>query len=115
MICILKLPTGTYHSTFFEERPLPGPVASVSDTKLVRLKSKMHHTQGSPTLEGAKEHLAQLRERIKVEDRNVLADAAVEVDDPVDVWMIENWTTGEKSLADIIAGRFRIVLLLEAA
>lgn len=61
---------GTYHAAFFEEAPPPGPVQDVADVYVVRLRSKMHHTTGSPTLEGAQQHLDELAAKICVPDEN---------------------------------------------
>lgn len=69
VICILNdSNTGKYHVSFFEEAPFPGEHNELS---FVRLKSKMHHTQGSETIEGALEHLKDMREKIEIEDNNV--------------------------------------------
>ena len=92
ILCILKLPAGTFHAAFFEEYPLPGPLMPAAS--LVRLKSKMHHTAGASTLEGAQEHLDDLKQKISVPAGNVLRDAAIEVDDPVNVWLVPNWSAG---------------------
>lgn len=98
VLCILhNVNTGRYHAAFFEEHPLPGEVKSVKETDIVRLKSKMHHTEGSETLEGALEHLEKLSEQIIVPDENIRKE-------PIDwngelgvslVW--ENWRKGEKN------------------
>lgn len=72
IICILNdQSSGKYHAAFFEEAPLPG---NPTDIGFVRLKSKMHHTQGSDTLEGAKEHVKGMLEKIIVDDANVWSD-----------------------------------------
>ena len=72
VLCILHdVNTDRYHAAFFEEHPLPGEVKSIEETDIVRLKSKMHHTTGSTTLEGALEHLKELSEQIIVPEENI--------------------------------------------
>lgn len=66
--------TGRYHACFFEEHPLPGPVLNTKDTKVVRLKSKMHHTQGAETLEGARQCVTEMRKQIILDDSCVFPD-----------------------------------------
>jgi len=92
IICILKLPAGTYHVAFLEENPLPGPIQPIAELPAIRLKSKMHQTIGAPTLEEAQGHLKKLREKIIVNDTNVVSDVALEVNDPVMNLMVTNWT-----------------------
>lgn len=96
VICILHdTELGTYHAAFFEERPFPGPVQPISRTETVRLMSKMHHIAGSLTLEGAKEHVAELRKNIHVSDDNVWTDP-VEWDGKVPVVLVvPNWKKSE--------------------
>ena len=65
---------GTYHAAFFKEAPLPGPVREIGEVKIVRLRSKMHHTSGAPTLEGAQVHLDELAGKIHVPPENVWRD-----------------------------------------
>lgn len=72
VLCILHdVNTGKYHAAFFEESPFPGKVESMEEMEVVRLKSKMHHTAGSETLDGALAHLKELSEKIIVPDENV--------------------------------------------
>lgn len=54
----------------WEEYPFPGTFPS-DGTGPLRLKSKMHHTEGSETLEGAIEHVRQTRKKITIPDANV--------------------------------------------
>lgn len=65
---------GTYHAAFFEEAPPPGPVQEVADVRIVRLRSKMHHTTGATTLEGAQQHLDELAAKICVPAENCWRD-----------------------------------------
>lgn len=72
VLCILHdKKKGSYHAALLEEDPFPGPVPDIRETKIVRLKSKMHHTQGASTLEEAKKHLKELSERVKVPEGNI--------------------------------------------
>lgn len=98
IICILFLSKSvssnyhdTYHAAFFVENPLPGPVLYARDTKLVRLKSQMHHTAGAKTLAEARLHVEGMRREIHIADANVVTSAAVPVADAVNVWLIPNW------------------------
>lgn len=92
VLCILNdVTTGRYHAAFFEEKPFPGPVESVKNTDLVRLKSKMHHTEGSDTIEGALEHLVDLSEKLIVPSDNIWKDP-IEWDGELDmVLLVPNW------------------------
>lgn len=110
VICILRLPTGTYHVAFFEERPFPGPVQDVSETSIVRLSSKMHHTQGAPTLEGAQIHLGEMRETLQISDINVIGDVAIEVEDPVSTWTLPNWVSQNLTFKQAVEQRLRLTL-----
>lgn len=58
---------GTYHPIFYMESPLPGPLDSEVNTKLVRYKSKMHHTEGFRTREAA---VASINEELEQRLRN---------------------------------------------
>jgi hypothetical protein len=53
---------GTYHAALFYEAPFPGPPGAVPN--VARMRSKMHHTAGAPTLEGAQVHADELSARI---------------------------------------------------
>jgi hypothetical protein len=83
--------TGRYHAAFFEEKPMPGPQPELKDIKIVRLKSKMHHTEGAEDLDGANKHLDEFAAKIKVPDENIQRDPI-----PWDgiigiVRVVENW------------------------
>jgi hypothetical protein len=103
VICILKLPTGRFHVAFFEEHPMPGPVKPIAELPFIKLKSNMHHTGGADTLEGAKQHLNELRTKIQLPDANVLDEIAIEVKDPILVWLVQNWTTGQIGIKDALS------------
>lgn len=92
VLCILHdITTGRYHAAFFEESPFPGPVKDVRKTDIVRLKSKMHHTTGSDSLEGALMHLKELSENIEVPEKNIWKEPQ-EWDGTIGiVWVKENW------------------------
>lgn len=89
VICILQV-GNRFHAAFFEELPMPGPIQPIKELDFIRLKSKMHHTIGTDTLEGAKKHVEEMRKNIKVNDNNI-ADEPLVVDDPISVLVIENW------------------------
>jgi hypothetical protein len=75
VLCILHDEnTGKYHAAFFEEHPMPGEIKPIEETNLVRLLSKMHHTEGSTTLEGAIKHLNDLATMINVPKENIWRD-----------------------------------------
>lgn len=75
VLCILHdVNTDKYHAAFFEEKPFPGKAKSIEETDIVRLQSKMHHTSGSDTLNGALEHLKELSEKIIVLKENIKKD-----------------------------------------
>lgn len=109
MICIMKLPGGTFHAAFIEEWPMPGPVVPVSELPILRMKSKFHQTVGVPTLEKAKEEVKKLREKFIIPDISVYVDEAIEVADPVCSFMIQNWTTDEIALGDALKNSFILV------
>lgn len=75
LLCILKnVETGRFHVAFLEERPMPGSVQELRELEFFRLRSKMHHTTGTATLEEALAHLNDLRKKIEVPDDSVLKD-----------------------------------------
>ncbi|MDO8408156.1 MAG: hypothetical protein Q7S95_02890 [bacterium] len=103
--CIFRLPGGRYHIAVLEEYPMPGPPKSVDELDFIRLKSKMHHTAGAETLEGAQEHLAQLRKKIEFKDTNVVGDISIDMDDPVCVIQVRNWIRETMSLKEAMGIR----------
>ena len=75
VLCILHDEnTGKYHAAFFEEHPMTGEIKPIEETNPVRLLSKMHHTEGSTTLEGAIKHLNDLATMIHVPEENIWRD-----------------------------------------
>lgn len=92
VLCILhNVNTNRYHAAFFEEHPLPGEVKPVEETEIVRLKSKMHHTGGSDTLDGALEHLKELSEKIIVPEENIWKEP-IDWDGEIGITFIrDNW------------------------
>lgn len=91
VICVFRLPTGRYHLAILEEKPMPGPLVPIDELDIVRLKSDGHHTIGAETLEGAQKHIAEYRQKLIVDDANVVADVAFEIADPVCVLHVRNW------------------------
>lgn len=81
-----------YQPVFYEGRPMPGPVAPYDELEFVRLFGKMHYTQGATTLEGAQQLLAEMREKIKVDDLNVESYHPMPWDGELDdVIIVPNW------------------------
>lgn len=83
--------TGRYHAAFFEDHPLPGPVLAAEDVGLVRLKSKMHHTEGAPDLAGALVHLDAMVDKMVIPIENIWREP-----EPWDgqiglVWVVPRW------------------------
>jgi hypothetical protein len=98
---------GTFHAAFFEEEPMPGPVTSVKDTRIVRLKSKMHHTTGSHALDGAREHLSELAKKILIPENNVISEKAIPWDGELGIVLFaSNWT--------LVGGKPELTSLLES-
>lgn len=62
---------GTYHVAFFEEARFPGPARDVATTRVVRLRCRMHHAVGAPSLEDAWGHLDELAAKIQIPPENV--------------------------------------------
>lgn len=89
------LTTDRYHAAAYQEKPLPGPPIPTSELTAVRLQSKMHHTEGTETLEEAQARLAKLAEEIEVPEGNVWygEDKVRDVNDAgPDVLIVSNWT-----------------------
>ena len=103
IMCILKLPAGTFHVTFFEEHPFPDRVKPVEERKIIRLKSKMHHIKGVRTFECAKKRAEEFRKKIFLPYENVITDRVIAVSDPVPVWLLPNWLKDGYSLKEALA------------
>lgn len=83
---------GTYHAAFFEEAPMPGPIADATEVEVVRLRSKFHHTAGAPDLAGAQVHLDEMLTKITVPESNFWRDHVVAWDGELGVTLLEaNW------------------------
>jgi len=97
VLCVLhNVKANTYHVAFFEEKPMPGPVPDWKEVTAVRLKSRLHHTTGSPTLKEAMEHLDDLASKIEVPPENVWRDVRPWDGEIGVVWITNNWrVTGE--------------------
>jgi len=91
MMCILhNVHNHRYHVAFFEEHPC-GSITDVEHTDVVRLRSKMHHTAGADTLEGALVHLAEMRQKITIDDKNVIT-TPIGWDGEIGItWIASNW------------------------
>lgn len=65
-ILILHDPkTGAYHAALFQEAPFPGPAETrYRHPRVMRLRSRMHHTVGAMSLEGAQAHADELASKI---------------------------------------------------
>lgn len=64
--------TGRYHLYMLYESRMPGLEDTDPDQlRVIRLKSKMHHTEGAATYEDALEQLAEMRTLIQIADENV--------------------------------------------
>jgi len=92
VICILQdINTNRFHAAFFEEHPMPGEIKPIDELTFVRLKSKMHHTGGADTYEGALIHLEELTNKITVPEKNIWKEP-VEWDGELGiVWIVPKW------------------------
>ncbi|KKN07678.1 hypothetical protein LCGC14_1064510 [marine sediment metagenome] len=102
VICILELPEGTFHTAFFEEHPMSGQVKPIADEDFLRLKSKMHRTEGSETLEEEQSKLDEMRAKIDIPDSNVIRDKAIKVVDPVNIWVVPNWIREKRPIGELV-------------
>jgi len=92
----------TYHPAFFAEAPPPGPPQlDWRRVSLVRLKCRMHHTEGAPDLETARAQFDDLASKIQVPAPNRWRDQ-----DPVEwdgemglVLILDNWRADEQKEA----------------
>lgn len=82
--------TGRYHAALFLERPFPGPLEPFNEVRIVRLVSRGHHTDGSDTLEGAQDHVDQLKSTVDVHG-NVFRDPVAWDGRQGVVLIRENW------------------------
>ena len=105
MMCILwDVQANRYHVAFFEESPMPGPIKPLQELEFIRLKSKMHHTTGAETLEGAKTHMVEMRKKLSILDTSVLEEP-IEWDGRIGlVFMAANWLRDKRSIqkADLL-------------
>ena len=92
VLCILHdVVRGTYHPAFFEEAPFPGPHQDVQNMKIVRLKSRMHHTTGSSDLPGALVQLDEMITKIEVPSENIWREPRPWDGSQGIVWVEPNW------------------------
>lgn len=68
--------TGRYHVSLFEEHKDLGPIPMVGETRVVRLISRMHHTEGAETLEGAKVQRQEMLSKLTLPAENVFEEVA---------------------------------------
>ena len=91
LLMVDDVTTGKFHAAFFEEHSMPGDIKSIEETKIVRLKSKMHHTGGSDTIEGSLVHLEELSSKIHLSENNIWKDP-IEWDGQLPItWVIPKW------------------------
>lgn len=102
IICIIRLPIGTFHVVLFEEQPIPGQILQINQPKVIRLKSKIYSTEGSTTIKGAQAHSEEFRKIFLLPDQNVVIDKAVDVEGSILNWTLQNWTTGNISLKEAL-------------
>lgn len=94
VLCVLHdTMTDRYHLAFFEEAPTPGPVPPFDEMELVRLKSKMHHTQGAESMAEALLHMDEmLANDIELPESNICRDAAMPWGGDLGITlMVRNW------------------------
>ncbi len=97
VICILHdTQNNTYHPSFLEEKPLPGPVPSVKDTTIVRLKSRMHNTEGFRSFEEAVQNVKEeFAKQILLSEENLWIQKPMEWDGEAFTMMVPNWKISE--------------------
>ena len=93
VLCVLYDPVAKrYHAAFFEEKLSPGEGPATKDALGVRLKSKMHHTEGTSDLEMALVHLDDLAAKIKVPVENIWREPRMwDANAVACVWLEPNW------------------------
>jgi len=101
IIILRDINTGRFHVCFMEEMPFPGPIKEVELTEIVRLKSKMHHTEGTATIDEAKVEMAKMKAKLVLPPENYDID-------PVDwdgiipiVAVVPNWRLGTPKVAQL--------------
>ena len=96
---------GTFHPAFYQESPMPGAGGDGVEN-LIRLKSKMHHTDGFATLEEAQASARDLQAKLGLSDDNVVLDLLVPWDGEIgDVMIVQNWrrADAERPFRDVMA------------
>lgn len=71
----------TYHPIFYYDSPLPGPMDSEANTKIMRYKSKGHHTEGFDTRDKAVTYANELKTRMETEFHDTVQIEIDEADD----------------------------------
>lgn len=84
--------TGRFHAAVLVEDPPPGEPKPLEQVEVVRLRTRMHHTAGADTLEGACEHLREIHKQIHVLDTNIWFDKVFEWDGGHGAMvLVKNW------------------------
>lgn len=93
VLCILhRSDLGRFHVCFMEEQAFPGPYQDrLEGATVIRLRSRMHHTEGAPTLEGALVHLAEMRKKINVLPTNIWLLPREWDGSEGFMWICDNW------------------------
>ncbi len=102
VICILRLPAGTYHVAIMEEFRSQWAWMPFNLLKTIHLKTCSYHTLGAHTLEGAQQEMAELRQKFTVDDANVVADVALNARIPRCIIQVQNWVTRKTSLKEAL-------------
>lgn len=99
VICILHdRTTDKYHAAFFEEHPLPSQAGiPINELPMVRLMSKMHHTDGSDSFEAELVEAKKLSEKIHLPEKNLWLKEAHDWDGQLGiVWIVPSEQYKEK-------------------
>ncbi len=105
-ICILHdVREGRFHPCFVEEKPMPGPVLPPDEVKVVRAKSKMHHTGGFDTFEEAQAYVREdFSKKLALPEGNVALKQAINWDSGnfAFVVCVPNWTKSGQTIEDVL-------------
>lgn len=82
--------TKKFHVALFEESPFPGPVPDIQNMKVVRLKSKMHHTGGATDWAEAQIQMDDLCAKIALPESNVLRSEVFVWDGELGITLLSN-------------------------
>lgn len=99
LLILHHVENGTYHPALFLEAPMPGPVPAPEDIKVVRVRSRFHHTTGAPTLEEAQAILDELAEKVIVPDANRWREQVFDWDGELGMTLLlPNWLTKKEAI-----------------